>query len=173
MSDSPTFVIRPVHADDIDALCAIYNHAVRHTTATMDVDERTADQQALWIAAHNGAPYPGIVAVADDGAVVGYGSLSPFNPKPGYARTVENSVYVHPDRRGRGVGRALLAALLEDAARRGFTTIIALISSDNAASLRLHEQLGFTQAGMLRRVGHKHGGWVDVAYLQLLLDTDP
>jgi L-amino acid N-acyltransferase YncA len=172
MSGTLTFVLRPVCLNDREALREIYNHAVRHTTATMDTDERTVEQQEIWIHAHNGAPYPGIVAVAG-AAVVGYASLSPFNPKHGYARTVENSLYVHPQWRRRGVGRLLLCELIADAARRGFTNIVALISADNDGSIRLHRELGFVDAGLLRRVGHKHGGWVDVAYLQLILGDEP
>ena len=169
-----SFTLRPVRADDAPALRAIYNHAVRHTTATMDTEDRSLDEQVGWIAAHDGAPYPGIVAVTDGGEVgetiVGYAALSPFHPRPGYRATVENSLYVHPDWQGRGIGRTLLVALLAEARQRGFRTIIAMISADNAPSLHLHRDLGFTDAGMLRAVGFKHGQWIDVAYLQYTVD---
>ena len=169
--------LRPVHIDDAPALQAIYNHAVHHTTATMDTEDRPLDEQLAWIAAHDGAPYPGIVAVLGDDdneageTVVGYASLSPFHPRAGYRATVENSLYVHPDWQGRGVGRTLLVALLAEARERGFQSIVALISADNAPSLHLHRALGFADAGLLRAVGFKHGQWIDVAYLQYTVGT--
>jgi len=136
----------------------------------MDVDERTPEAQADWIATHDGNPYAGLVAEVGE-AVVGYASLSPINPRPGYRPTVENSLYVHPDWQGRGVGRKLLAALIESAVAGGFRNIVALISADNEASLRVHRAQGFVDAGLLKAVGYKHGRWVDVAYLQLALDA--
>ena len=166
--------LRPVRADDAPALRAIYNHAVHHSTATMDTEDRPIAEQEAWVAAHDGAPYPGIVAVVDGGTgaetIVGYASLSPFERKPGYFTTVENSLYVHHEWRGRGIGRTLLVALIADAVPRGFCSVIASISADNEASLRLHRSLGFTDAAFLRAVGFKHGQWLDVIYLQLTLE---
>lgn len=162
--------IRPARPDDAEALRAIYNQAVETTTATLDTAGRTPQQQAAWMDAHNGDPYPALIAEMEDGSVVGYATLSPYNPKPGYRRTAENSVYVHQERRGLGIGQALLAALIADARARGFLTLIALISADNEVSLRLHRKYGFGDVGVLRRVGRKFDRDVDVALLQLFLD---
>jgi phosphinothricin acetyltransferase len=121
--------------------------------------------------AHDGLPYPAFVAETVEGAqVVGYASLSAYNPKPGYRGTTENSVYVHPDWHGVGVGGALLSALLTEAARRGFVTLVALFSADTEASLRLHRRYGFQDVGTLRRAGRKFDRWVDVTFLQAFVD---
>ena len=164
-----SLTIRAIGEDDAEALRAIYNWAVAHTTATMDTEPRTPEGQNLWMAVHNGDPYPAIVA-EKDGQIVGYASLSHYNPKPGYRTTTENSVYVHPDWHGRGVGGALLSALIAEARQRGFLLILALITADNAPSLRLHARHGFADAGTLRRVGRKFDRWIDVTFMQLTLD---
>lgn len=165
--------VRPVQSGDVDALRAIYNHAVQHTTATMATQDRTSAEQADWLAAHDGFPFSAFAAeTVENGQVVGYASLSPFIPRDGYRPTVETSVYVHPDWLGVGVGSALVSVLLADAARRGFTSCLALISADNAASLKLHVRYGFEEVGLLRRVGWKFDRWVDVAIWQKFLQAD-
>lgn len=162
--------IRPARLTDAEAMRTIYNHAARTSTATMDTEGRDLDAQTLWMNAHNGDPYPALVAVDDDGTVLGWASLSPYNPKPGYRTTAENSVYVAESARGNGVGEALLLGLLQAAQAGGFVCIIALITADNTASLRLHEKHGFITVGTLRKVGRKFDQWVDVTTLQKLLD---
>jgi phosphinothricin acetyltransferase len=164
-------VIRPARPDDAEPLRRIYNHAAKTSTATMDTEGRSPEQQQAWMETHNGSPYPALVAEISNGkAVIGYATLSQYNPKPGYARTAETSVYLHQDWRGGGIGRALLGSLLADARERGFLCLIALITADNEASLRLHRRCGFTDVGTLRRVGQKFGKEVDVVTLQILLD---
>jgi L-amino acid N-acyltransferase len=158
--------IRPARASDAEAIRAMYNDAVATTTATMDTQPRTPEQQAEWLREHDGDPYPAIVAEDARGRVLGYAALSPFNAKPGYASTAEVSVYVHRDWRGHGVGKELMAALVEDAERRGFHALVALISSGNAASQRLHEHSGFVVAGTLPRVARKFDTWIDVLIVQ-------
>lgn len=162
---NPPARIRPATAADAEAIRAIYNHAVAHTTASLDTEPRSADTQALWMERHAFDPYPAFVADVA-GTVAGWASLSPYNPKPGYRATAENSLYVHPDWKGRGIGGALLDHLLDDAPARGVRTIVALITADNAVSLALHRRRGFDDAGLLRRVGRKFDRWVDVALLQ-------
>jgi phosphinothricin acetyltransferase len=102
--------------------------------------------------------------------VLGFAALSPFRDRPAYATTVENSVYVDRSARGLGVGRALLEAIIAAAKEQGFHSIIARISGDNGLSVTLHETLGFTVVGIEREVGRKHGTWLDVIELQLLVD---
>jgi phosphinothricin acetyltransferase len=163
--------IRPATPGDAETLRQIYNHAARTSTATMDTEGRTSEQQRDWMECHNGLPYP--VLVAESGAetaAVGYAALSVYNPRPGYARSAETSVYLHPDWQGRGIGNALLSHLLTEARERGFLSLIALITADNEASLRLHRRCGFRDVGILRRVGEKFGRELDVVTLQLLLD---
>lgn len=163
--------VRPAQAADLPAIREIYNEAVRNSTATFDTEPRTAAEQARWLKEHS-APYAVLVAVRD-GEVAGWASLSLFRPKPAYRHTAEDSVYVRSHSRGRGVGAALLARLLEVAAENGFHSVIALIAGDNPASVRLHRRLGFRRAGVEREVGYKFGRWLDVVMMQRMLEGLP
>jgi phosphinothricin acetyltransferase len=160
-------LVRLATLADAEAVRAIYNAEVLHSTATFDLRPRSLSQQRRWIEHHQGA-HPAIVAVVD-GAVAGFGSLSLFRDRPAYATTVEDSVYVDEGHRGRGVGRALLAELVRLAAAQGFHTVVARVSGDNAASIVLHEACGFSVVGVEREVGRKFGRWLDVTVLQLML----
>jgi phosphinothricin acetyltransferase len=165
-------IVRPAHRDDLEAVLGIYNWAVAHTTATMDTDPRSHAAQIEWLELHDGNPYPALVAeVPDESAgVVGFASLSPYIRRPGYKATAEVSLYVHPDWQRQGVGNALMTALLSEAKCRQFVVLLSLITADNEASLRLHERHGFAIAGTLRRVGRKFDQWVDVTFVQRLLE---
>lgn len=160
------FTIRLARDEDVEAIRAIYNEAVANLTATMDVEPRGPQEQAVWMSLHDGNPYPAFVAEDIKSNIAGYASLSPYNRKPGYRTTAEVSVYIHCDYRGRGVGRLLLERLIDEAGPHGFYALVALITADNAASLRLHERCGFENIGTLRRVGRKFDRWVDVTFMQ-------
>jgi phosphinothricin acetyltransferase len=156
-------VIRPAAPDDADAIAAIYAHWVEHSAATFD--ETPPDPGAI-AAKIEAATLPYLVA-EDDGRVVGYAYLAPYHERSAYRFTAENSVYVAPDARGGGVGRALLARLLDEGAAAGVREVVAIIAvTDDPASLTLHRELGFRDAGRLERVGLKHGRWHDVVLLQ-------
>ncbi|RME94241.1 MAG: N-acetyltransferase family protein [Verrucomicrobia bacterium] len=161
--------IRPATGADLPAIAAIYNHAIRHTAATWDLEEETVESRRVWWEAHCRAGLPVLVAERPGLGVVGWGSLSPFNPKPGWRFTVENSLYVAPDQRGQGIGRRLLEALIAEARALGMHSVIAAIDGGNEVSLRLHRRLGFVEAGRLREAGWKFDQWHDAVYLQLLL----
>lgn len=160
-------MIRPAVAADSEAIAAIWNHEVLHTTATTDTEPRSLEAQHAWLAAH-GPRHPVIVAV-DGGEVVAFGSLSPYRPKPAYAWTAENSVYVKDGWRGKGLGGALLDRLLVLAQEHGHRSIIARITASNEASLALHERRRFVRVGHERGVAFKHGIWHDVVTLQRIL----
>lgn len=147
---------------------AIYNKAIETSTATFEMTPKTLQDQLGWIAEHSGA-YPAIVALDDSGTVVGFGSLSPYRPRPAYSTTVENSVYVHDGYHRRGIGRAILSELVGLAQAHGFHAIIARISADNGASIALHTACGFDMIGTEREVGRKFGRWLDVACMQRLV----
>lgn len=163
--------LRLVEPGDAEAIRAIYNHEVANGTNTFDIVTRTVEDQRAWVERHRGA-HPAIVAVEDPPApeaVLGFAVVSPFRDRAAYATTVEDSVYVDRAHRGRGVGRFLLDELLRLAGAHGFHAVIARISSENAASLRLHEACGFSVVGVEREVGRKHGRWLDVVELQKML----
>lgn len=164
----PPATTRLVEARDAEALCGIYNPEVLESTVTFDLVARTVDQQRAWIAEHSGS-YPAIVAEEGGGEVVGFASLSPYRARPAYAPTVEDSVYVRRDQRAGGVGRLLLTDLVALAADHGFHSMIARIVGDHAASIALHERLGFAVIGREREVGRKFGRWLDVVLMQRML----
>ncbi|MFM2222862.1 MAG: hypothetical protein RLZZ78_1119 [Armatimonadota bacterium] len=148
--------IRCVTDADVDALRGIYNHYVETSTATCDLFPRTAEDQLVWIEKHSENPYPGWVMECD-GNVIAYASLSPFNPKPAYRHTAENSLYVHPDHTGNGYGERLLIHTLENAPKYGITNVVALITEGNDVSIRLHERHGFVPCGRIENVAQKFG----------------
>ncbi len=172
---------RLVEVDDAPALMAIYNPEVMQGDVTFDLVPRTLADQEAWIREHRSA-HPCLVAINEDdeagevGAyghrIIGYALVSPFRPRPAYLTTVENSIYVHRDARGRGVGEVLLADLIRTAAESGFHSLIARIVSDNAGSIRLHEKLGFRLVGTEIEVGRKHGQWLDVVEYQFVIGRD-
>ena len=167
MADAGTeggVTVRPATEADLEAIRGIYNAEVLRSTATFDEEPRDLEAQRRWLEAH-GDPYLALVAEVD-GAVVGWGALSPFGLRPAYRFTAEDSVYVHEAARGRGVGALLLRELLRGAAERGFHSVVARITGENAASIRLHVRCGFRVVGVEREVGYKFGRWLDVVVMQ-------
>jgi len=160
--------VRDAAEGDLAAILAIYNDAVINTTAVYDYVERSMEAQQRWLAAKREQSLPVLVALVE-GQVAGFASYGPFRPWPAYLHTVENSVYVAPDRRGRGVGAALLEPLLARARAAGHHTMVAGIDASNAASLRLHARFGFSEAAHFREVGWKFERWLDLVFLQLML----
>jgi phosphinothricin acetyltransferase len=161
--------LRLIEHRDADAVRAIYNREVLESTVTFDMVERTTEAQLAWIDQHRGA-HAAIVAVDDaDGSVVGFGSLSPFHARPAYAGTVEDSVYVHRDHRGSGLGRLLLVELVALGRDHGFHALIARIVGGHEASIALHAHCGFEHVGVEREVGRKFHRWLDVVVMQRML----
>jgi phosphinothricin acetyltransferase len=163
----PNLLIRLATPSDLRAINAIYNHYVLTSTCTYQEEPETPEARAAWFAAH-GPAHPVTVATLND-AVVGWGSLSPFHRRAAYRHTVENSVYVAHDHLRRGVGRLLLADLIDRARAAGHHSILALIDAEQQPSIALHAQLGFQQVAFLREVGYKFGRWLHVVYMQRLL----
>jgi phosphinothricin acetyltransferase len=160
-------IVRPAQDTDLPAVADIYNDVVLNSTATFDLEPRTPEQQRQWLGDHS-HPYAALVAV-DDSEVVGFATLSPFRPKPAYRFTAEESVYVRADYQRKGIGVLLLTRLLDLAAMNGFHSVIARITDDNPASLRLHRRLGFRRVGVELEVGYKLDRWVDVVIMQRIL----
>ena len=160
--------IRVATVDDLPAIDAIYNHYVRSATWTWQYDPTLPAERRAWYDAH-GPKHPITVAVDGAGAIVGFGSLSVYNRREGYRFTVENTVYVHPEQQRRGIGRALLADLVERARALGHHSIVASISADQEASIGLHAAAGFVEVGRMRELGVKFGRWLDCVYMQKLL----
>lgn len=166
MSQATPAAIRPARPEDMPAIAAIYGRAVETGTASFELEPPDAGEMARRHDALVAAGYPYLVAETG-GALAGYAYAGPYRPRPAYRWTVENSVYVAETAQGRGIGRALLAALIEETTRRSFRQMIAVIGgTDHAPSLRLHERLGFSRAGTLEAVGFKHGRWLGSVLMQ-------
>src|SRR3954467_8264214 len=160
--------VRRAIAADAEAVRAIYNAEVTGSTVTFDLVPRSLEDQLAWQADHAGA-HPAVVAVNVDGEVVGFASLSSYRDRPAYATTVEDSVYVHREHRGEGVGRVLLTEICRLATVHGFHAVMARIADAQPPSIGLHEACGFELVGIEREVGRKFGRWLDVAVMQKLL----
>lgn len=159
--------MRAATLDDAEAIRAIYNLEVTTSTVTFDLEPRTLADQRAWLAARSGA-HSAIVAVRGE-EVIGFASLSPWKERPAYRTSVEDSVYVHRDHQGRGVGKLLLAHLLDVATRSGFHAVFGRIVGGHEASLALHTALGFEVVGTEREVGRKFGRWLDVVVVEKLI----
>ncbi len=169
MSDVvPTITLRVATAADAEQIRAIYNHEVMHTAATFDLVPRSLPEQREWLAARSGA-FATIVAISDDGEIVGFGALSPYKDRAAYRTSVENSVYVRRKLHGKGIGRLLVHELLSIAEVSGFHAVFARINAASEASIALHRRCGFELVGIEREVGRKFGRWHDVALMQRLL----
>jgi phosphinothricin acetyltransferase len=162
------FQTRRVERRDAESVRAIYNVEVAETTVTFDLVPRSLAEQLTWIDDHSGG-HPAIVAVESDDDVVGFASVSPYRSRPAYAPTVEDSVYVRRDRRGNGLGKLLLADLVDATRDHGFHSMVARIVGGHDASIALHRACGFDEIGVEREVGRKFGRWLDVVLMQKML----
>lgn len=163
-------LIRAAERRDVPGILAIYNDAVLHTTASYDDEPSTLAARLEWFEAKERAGLPLIVAETGTG-IVGWSSFGPFRPWPGYRYTVEHSVYVAATQRGQGIGTVLLPPLIDRARALGLHAMIAGIDATNTPSLRLHRRLGFTQVAHLKEVGFKFDRWLDLVFMELLLDN--
>jgi phosphinothricin acetyltransferase len=160
--------LRAADPGDLAAIAAIYAHYVENTVITFDLEPPPAAAwRAKWDAAQS-AGYPWFVAESDGGELLGYVSASEFRARLAYRSTIETTIYLREDARGRGIGRPLYELALREAAR-SFHLAVAGITLPNDASVALHERLGFTHVGVFEEVGHKLGQWRDVGYWQLRL----
>ncbi|MGA1801078.1 GNAT family N-acetyltransferase [Rhizobium sp. HT1-10] len=162
---APTLLRDAVEAD-LAAIRDIYNHAVEHTTAIWNETLVDVDNRRQWWSARTAKAYPVLVAERD-GKVAGYASYGDWRAFDGYRHTVEHSVYVEKDARGFGIGEQLMRALIARAAAGGIHVMIAGIEAQNAASIRLHEKLGFRTVGTFSEVGIKFGRWLDLTCMEL------
>lgn len=171
--------VRGAREEDMASVADLYRHYVRHTVATFADEAPTADDWRARLAELAGRGLPFLVA-EDGGEVAGLAYAAPWNLRPAYRHTVEDTVYLAPASVGRGLGRALLGELAERCGRAGVRQMIGVIATDagddgaaegaqGAASLALHRALGFTESGRLRAVGHKHGRWLDTVLMQRAL----
>lgn len=164
--------VRDATAADLSGILVIYNDVIRTSSAVYTEQEVTLEDRRAWFAQRNRQGYPVLVAEdTADGSVLGFATFGDFRPWPGYRNTVEHSVYVRADARGRGLGKALIEPLFGRAASLGKHVMVAGIDAANPASIRLHERLGFERVGTLREVGIKFGHRLDLVFMQRFIDA--
>ena len=160
-------LIRTAASQDSEEIRQIYNHEVLNSLATLDLIPRSQQAQSVWMEEHAGIHT--VLVATDRDQVIGFASISPYRPRPGYSSTVENSIYVHKDHRGRHVGTTLLKALLIEASSSGFHSVMARVVATQSSSIELHKRCNFELVGVEREVGRKFGQWIDIALMQHLL----
>jgi phosphinothricin acetyltransferase len=160
-------IIRPATEEDLEPVREIYNDAILNTVATFDTVPKSPEEQRRWFGEH--APRHPVIVAELDGIVVGWASLSRWSDRPAYDGTVEVSVYVDADHRGKKLGRALLEALVAAGRTGGFHNLVSRIVEGSDASIHLHERLGFAHVGVLREAGRKFGRLLDVTIMQKIL----
>jgi L-amino acid N-acyltransferase len=153
---------------DLPEILAIYNEVIRNSTAVYTETELTAERGAVWFDAKVAGGFPLIVA-RDESGITGFGSFGEFRAWPCYRHSVEHSVHVRADCRGKGLGRALVMELMGRASAMHKHVMIAGIDADNAASIKLHQGLGFVRVGHFHEVGFKFGRWLDLVFLECRL----
>jgi L-amino acid N-acyltransferase YncA len=160
--------IRLALPKDVPAITRIYNEGIRDRLATLETEERTEEERAAWLAGRD-ERHPVLVAERD-GAVVGWGSLNVFNPRPAYRHVADFSVYVAREARGAGIGGLLLGALIEQARALGYHKLVLAAFPFNDAGMRLYRRHGFREVGVYREQGLLDGRWVDVVVMERVLE---
>jgi phosphinothricin acetyltransferase len=162
--------IRLATETDLVAINDIYNHYVLTSTATYQEESEPMEGRRAWFAKHQSSEHPATVAINESNAIVGWGSLSPWRDRSAYRFSVENSVYVRHDLHGHGIGSALLADLIARAQSAKLKTIVAGIDAEQRPSIALHRRFGFEINGTMKQVGYKFDRWLDVVFMQLMLE---
>ena len=161
-------IIDPAHDRDLPAILEIHNHEIREGTSLWNTRERTLPEMRAWFEERRSGGCP-VLAARAEGALIGYGGYGSFRRHDGYAFTAEHSLYVTPQARGRGVGRVLLIAVIENARQSGKHAMVGAIEAGNAPSIALHRSLGFRETARMPEVGRKFDRWLTLVMMQLLL----
>jgi phosphinothricin acetyltransferase len=153
------------------AILEIFNEAIANSTAIYDYRPRSPESMIDWFQAKEAGRFPVLGAVDDSGQLQGFATYGAFRRWPAYKYSIEHSVYIHKDHRGKGLGLSLMQSLIAAAKQQQYHNMVAGIDVTNTASIALHEKLGFVHAGTIRHAGFKFGRWLDLAFYQLLLET--
>lgn len=170
-TDDPARLIDCTQEEHGPAILEILNEAIVNSTALYDYVPRPPEAMATWFATKRAAGFPVVGAIDETGRLLGFASWGTFRAFPAYKYSVEHSVYVHHDARGRGLGELLMRSLITRARDRQLHVLVGCIDATNVASIRLHERLGFQHSGTMRQIGFKFGRWLDAAFYQLNLET--
>ena len=167
MNDGPGFAVREAASEDIAAIARIYDHHVLTGLASFEDEPPGEDEMRRRFADVRARGLPWLVARDADGAILGYAYVAPYRLRTAYRYTLEDSIYLTPEAQRRGIGRALLGALVARATALGYRQMVAVIGdSANASSIALHDRLGFRRVGLLPATGFKFGRWIDSVLMQ-------
>lgn len=164
-------VVRCTHDQHATQILEIFNEVILSSTALFDYKPRTPESMFAWFKAKENGRFPVIGVEADDGKLLGFSSYGTFRAWPAYKYTVEHSIYVHQDHRGKGLGRLLMQELITTAQDQNYHVLVGGIEATNLGSIALHEALGFSHAGTIHQAGFKFGRWLDLSFYQLILRT--
>ena len=164
-------IIRCTAARHAAAILDILNEAIANSTSVYDYEPRTIGMMQNWFADRQAGNFP-VIGIEDSaGTLLGYASYGVFRARPAYKYSVEHSLYVHVDHRGKGLGRILLQQIIDTATSQNYHLLVGGIDTSNTTSIALHERFGFSHAGTVRQAGFKFGRWLDLALYQLILPT--
>lgn len=161
-------MVREATYQDLPRLLEIYNDIIINTTAVYDYEPHTIEMRTQWFETKKSQGFPVFVAEVE-GKVLGFSSMGPFRAWAAYKFSVENSIYVAAEARGKGIGKLLLPPVIDASKEMGMHTILAGIDATNEASIKLHERFGFSEVALFKEVGWKFGKWLDLKFLQLIL----
>jgi L-amino acid N-acyltransferase len=171
MNSEPTRLVDCTYEQHATAILDIFNEAIANSTALYDYKPRAPDAMTAWFAAKTAGQFPVLGIETSDGTLMGFASYGTFRAWPAYKYSVEHSVYIHRDFRGQGLGRQLMAALIERAQQQNKHVMVGAIDLANAVSISMHEKLGFQHCGVVKQAAFKFGRWLDLALMQLVLAT--
>lgn len=165
------FQIKPCTKEQLPEILDIFNDAILNSTALYDYKIRTMETMNAWYADKQSHNSPIVGVFDDDNTLLGFATYGMFRVRPAYKYTVEHSVYVRPDKRGRGLGKVLLREIIKKAEEQDYHVMVGVIDAANTVSIKLHENEGFVLSGVMKETGYKFGKWLDAAFYQLILKT--
>ena len=165
------FIIKPCEEKQLPEIREIFNEAILNSTALYDYKPRTMEMMNRWFMEKQNGNYPVIGVFDHEDLLLGFASYGSFRGRPAYKYSVEHSVYVRSDQRGKGIGTLLLKEIVEIAKEQDYHVLVGGIDASNRESIRLHEKEGFVFVGIIREAGFKFGRWLDLAFYQLILKT--
>ena len=165
------YKLSPCTESELPEILEIFNEAIKNTTAVYDYKPRTPEMIRQWYGKKSDGNYPVIGAFDKSGSLLGFATYGPFRDRPAYKYTVEHSIYVRSDYRGKGLGTILLREIIKNAENQDYHMMIGGIDAANEGSIRFHEKEGFVLCGLIKQAGFKFGRWLDLAFYQLILKT--
>jgi L-amino acid N-acyltransferase len=164
-------MVNCTYQEHAEAILAIFNETILNSTALYDYKPRSIENMIHWFKVKQENQFPVVGLVDNQNNLLGFASYGTFRAWPAYKYSVEHSIYIHKDYRGKGLGRTLLEKLIMLATEQNYHVMVGGIDMTNLGSIALHEKLGFVHSGTIRQAGFKFGSWLDLGFFQLILPT--